>query len=364
MKATRARAKTWRKWSWDFYLGIQCCMEGFLKSLLPLLLLLLLPITIHAQFNYTTNDDDTITITRYTGPGGDVTIPNAMNGLPVTSIGDYAFFHCTSLTDITIPNSVTSIGQDAFFYCTSLTNVMIPDSVTNIGVEAFTICSSLNAITVDALNPFYSSVGGVLFNECQTTLVEYPGGLGGSYTIPSTVTSIGSGAFYYCTSLTNITIPNDIISIGDGAFESCFSLTDITIPNSVISIGSGAFSYCISLTNVIIPDSVTSLGDEAFYNCTSLTSVIVPNSVTSLGDFTFRYCTSLSGLFFQGNAPSFGFGVFDGDNNPIVYYSARTTGWGPTFDGLPAFLWDPLSENGVHDHQRRYHHHGIHRPGR
>ena len=109
--------------------------------------------------------------------------------------GDYAFYGCTSLTSVTIPNSVTSIGDWAFYRCTSLTSVTIPNSVTSIGDWAFYSCTSLTAITVDALNSVYSSVAGVLFNKSQTTLIQCPGGKAGSYTIPNSVTSIGDYAF-------------------------------------------------------------------------------------------------------------------------------------------------------------------------
>src|SRR5690349_15059124 len=109
----------------------------------------------------------------------------------------------------TIPNSVTSIGDYAFWACTNLTSVTIPNSVTSIGSEAFHGCTSLSAITVEALNSVYSSVDGVLFNKSQTTLLQYPGGKAGSYTIPNTVTSF-AWAFTGCTSLTSVTIGNSV----------------------------------------------------------------------------------------------------------------------------------------------------------
>ena len=120
---------------------------------------------------------------------------------------------------------------------------------------------------MDALNSAYSSVDGVLFNKSQTTLIQYPGGKAGSYTIPNSVTSIGFAAFAGCTSLTSVTIPNSVTSIGGYAFSGCTSLTSVTIPNSVTSIGDATFSGCTSLTSVTIPNSVTSIGE--FCECGS-----------------------------------------------------------------------------------------------
>ena len=176
-------------------------------------LLLTLPAAVQAQFTYTSNNG-AITITGYTGPGGAVTIPGMINGLPVTSIGYRAFAYCDFLTSIMIPNSVTNIGDLAFG------------------------SYSLNSITVDRLNPVYISVDGVLFDKGQTTLIQYPEGKAGSYAVPNSVTSIGSAAFRDC-GLLSVTIPDSITDIGYGAFMGCTSLTSVTIPNSVTNIGGG-----------------------------------------------------------------------------------------------------------------------------
>ena len=225
-----------------------------------------------------------------------VTIPNS-----VTSIGDWAFFNCTSLTSIIIPNSVTSIGDSAFKGCTSLTSATIPDSVTSIGDSAFYSCTSLTSIEVSGNNKNYSSLDGVLFNKNKTELITYPlGKTDSEYAIPDSVTSIGDYAFKGCTSLTSATIPDSVASIGDSAFYSCTSLTNVTIPNSVTSIGDWAFFNCTSLTSIIIPNSVTSIGDSAFENCTSLTSIIIPNSVTSIGSSAFYNCKSLTKVDYNG----------------------------------------------------------------
>ena len=213
--------------------------------------LVLFPAVSQAQFTFTTNNGS-LTITGYTGPGGAVTIPDTTNGLPVTSIGDEAFrqlhqltsvtiganvtnigtnafANCTVLTNVTFGASVASIGDDAFYGCLSLTGVTIPASVTSIGSEVFGDCLDLTAITVATNNPAYSSVAGVLFNQSQTTLVEYPAGLGGSYAISSGVTSIADHAFANCTTLSSVTIPASVTSIGSDAFYGCPSLTAITV---------------------------------------------------------------------------------------------------------------------------------------
>ena len=209
------------------------------------------------------------------------------NGTQV--IGKHAFFECSSLESITIPNSVTNIGDLAFGGCSSLQSIIIPNSVTIIGKCAFGGCSSLQSIT-----------------------------------IPNSVTSIGKGAFLRCLSLQSITIPNSVTSIGVAAFNGCYSLrkivlnnskyfihgqlllrsdghilscwskaTNINISNSVTSIGDGAFRLCSSLQSITIPNSVTSIGEWAFSFCSSLQSITIPNSVINIGKEVFFSCTSL-----------------------------------------------------------------------
>ena len=208
-----------------------------------------------------------------------ITIPNS-----VTSIGDYAFRGCIGLTSITIPNSVTSIGGSVFYGCSSLTSVTIPNSVTSIEDSAFKGCIGLTSITIPNS---VTSIGDQVFCNC-TGLT--------SVAIPNSVTSIGFLAFSGCTSLSSVTIPNSVTSIGGSAFHGCTSLSSVTIPNSVTSIGSSAFRDCSNLTSVTIPNSVISIGSYAFSGCAGLTSITIPNSVTSIGGNAFSGCTSLSSV--------------------------------------------------------------------
>ncbi|MDE6083101.1 MAG: leucine-rich repeat protein [Muribaculaceae bacterium] len=255
-----------------------------------------------------------------------VTIPNS-----VTEIGDHTFRGCSGLTSVTIPNSVTSIGDYAFSNCSSLTSVTIPNSVTSIGGGPFAQCRNLNEIRVEAGNEYYCADNGALYNYNKTCLIQCPaaktefeiptsvteigdGAFYGCYltslTIPTSVTEIGESAFKYCNSLTSVTIPNSVLSIGNSAFENCTSLTSVTIPNSVTKIGESAFSGCRSLTSVIIPNSVTSIGNYAFSNCHSLTSVTIPNSVTEIGKDAFWWCNSLTSVTISNSVTEIGEDTF------------------------------------------------------
>jgi len=234
--------------------------------------------TVAQDFTYI-NSNSTITITGYSGPGGAVTIPGTIDGLSVTAIGNYVFLNLTNLTSVSLPESLTSIGESAF---------------------------------------------------------------------------------YGCSGLTTITLPNSVIVVGPSAFWNCSNLTSVTLGNHVASISQWAFSGCSGLTRLTIPDSVTKIEDApvgrggvyggVFWGCTSLTNVIVGKGVSYLGIGAFNACSNLLGVYFKGNAPTntvyvggpiWGPGVFIFDALATVYYLSGTTGWGPTFAGRPAVLWNP-----------------------
>jgi hypothetical protein len=257
----------------------------------------LAPMAPATDFTYTVSNN-TVTITQYTGAGGDVVIPATIDGMPVVSIGASAFYNCSGLTRVTIGNSVTNIGSAAFYGCIGLTSVTIPDSVTSIGTVAFSDCTGLTSVNIpDSV----TSLGGGAFYGCIGLT---------SMTIPNSVTSIELRVFEGCTGLTRVTIPSSVTYIGQNAFEGCTSLTSVTIPNSVMRIELSAFKSCSGLTSMTIPNSVTSIGDEAFSDCTGLTRVTIPDSVTGIGEWAFYHCRSLTTLTIPGSVWGIGKNAF------------------------------------------------------
>ena len=267
----------------------------------------------------------------------------------VTSIGNYAFLRCYSLTSVAIPNGVTSIGLSAFLECSSLASITIPNSVMSIGNSAFSGCSNLKNITLSGSltriedgvfrdsglvstnipagvsyiatsafhgcldlmsinvasdNPYFTSEDGVLYSKDKHTLLRYPGGKEGAFTIPFGVTSIGNYAFYTCNSLTSVIIPDGVISIGNYAFEYCESLTSITIPNSVTSIWSYAFSGCSSLKNIALPDGLTSIEDGLF-SYSGLESINISAVILSINKYAFDGCSYLININVANDNPYF-----------------------------------------------------------
>jgi hypothetical protein len=350
---------------------------GRYPRLLLLTTWLALPAVVQAGDYLFTNLDGAVIITGYTGSVAEVTIPNLLQGRPVTIIGDFTFSRCSSLTSITLPNSVTRIGEGAFQGCANLTNITlgnkvasigprafsacasltgirIPNSVTNIGEDAlrsctsltnvtlgrgvtnlghrFFGCRSLTTITVEALNPVYSSIDGVLFNKQQTTLIQCPEGKAGTCTVPEGVIRIGVDAFADCRSLTNILIPDSVTTLAGDAFSGCNSLASITLGHGITGIGRNAFRGCTRLSDVTLGGSITNIGDYAFGDCTSLTLIAIPNSVTRIGAGAFYWCTGLTTMTVPGSVTTIGRDAFRGCGRlPNITLGSGVTNLGNRF---------------------------------
>ncbi len=310
----------------------------------------------------------------------EIEILSTYQGVPVTSIDGYAFNECSSLTSITvsennanyksidgnlyskdgttliqyaigkaatefvIPDGVMSIGEYAFYGCSSLTSIEIPDSVTSIGDDAFYNCSSLEYTIKDGLkylgntnNPY------VLLMDTETTDIT-------TATIADTCKVIYQYAFGDCNSLTSVAIPDGVTSIGACAFENCSSLTSIEIPDGVTSIGNYAFLNCSSLTSVEIPERVMSIGEYEFFGCSNLTSIEIPDSVTSIGSNAFYHCSSLTSVVIPDSVTSIGYYAFENCSSLTIYCEAesRPNSWNSDWDGYCPVVWD-CNDNDVAD---------------
>lgn len=271
------------------------------------------------------NDPDpppkTVTITKYTGTESTVILPSTINSWPVTKIGEDAFQDNTTITSVTIPDSVTEIGSNAFAGCTNLTSVNYAGDWSKLTIQ------SGNPAVEDAVNAQLFDFKFIL-NNTAVIVISYKGTAADvtipscykgkpvtmidhaafhdnsavtSVTIPDSVTSISDDAFANCSQLTNISIPNSVTSIGLSAFEHCTSLKSITLPSSLNSISEALFSDCSQLTTIHIPDSVLSIQDYAFGNCTRLETIRIPVSVTSIGNYAFARCPNSMTVTYSGS---------------------------------------------------------------
>lgn len=288
---------------------------------------------------------------------GDIIIPPTVyydgKTYTVTSISNYAFYKCTNLISVTIPNTVTKLGYSIFSDCTNLTSVYIPNSITKISGNTFLGCSALKTITIPNS---VTIIDDQAFKNCSSlTSINIPDGVKTinegtfngctslpSINIPFSVTSIGTNSFSRCSSLSSISIPNSVtkikscafaectgltsVSIGnsvkiieEAAFEGCSNLINITIPNSVTEVRWNVFQDCTSLKNLIIGNGVVNIGEKAFKGCTNLTSVTMGNNVTSIGSNAFEKCNALTSVNIEDMAAWCNISFYDYFSNPIYY---------------------------------------------
>ncbi|MBR4308391.1 MAG: leucine-rich repeat domain-containing protein [Oscillospiraceae bacterium] len=339
----------------------------FLKSALSLLicagiLLSLLPVLSHvanaATVTYAveggelTFDPGRGAITACSAGVTVVQIPEQINGVQVTTIGEFAFFGCTALSAVSfpaglttieryafnrctaltvaeLPDSVTSIGAGAFLFCSDLKNVSIPAGVKELGNSAFGACSSLKEIVVSEENAHYSTdAQGILFNRDKTILLQCPAGKTGHYSIPETVTSICDNAFYYCEGLTSVTIPHSVTAIGEYAFSYCKSLESIEIPDSVLTLGEYAIRECSALKRAVVGHGLRTVGVGTFLSCTALEQLRMGNGVTNIEPGAFSSCIKLSTVVIGIGLQSVGYFSFqDCPSLKDVYYGGTEEMW-------------------------------------
>ena len=281
----------------------------------------------------------------------------------LASVGDAAFADCTHLTNVVIPSSVVSIGAQAFSSCNGIVSItlgnglvtlgdlafysagpietiMLPKSLKSYGRGAFSRCGYLQWIDVESGSTNFRSADGVLLDKSASTILQYPCGRTGPYSIPSGVSSIASRAFLNAEFLTSVGFPSGLTNIMSLAFHGCIRLREISLPDSVTDIGANAFYLCESLSVAHLGSGVRNIGDQAFGWAGSLSRITVPDSLILLGDRPFEHSTALTEIYFLGDAPVFT-GPLTSTSGPLdLYVRPGRMGWGSSAGGFPTRVWD------------------------
>lgn len=276
-------------------------------------------ITVTAPSRDFTFDATTGTIKKYNGNDAVVNIPSEINGIPVETIGNAAFQDNTTITSVTIPDSVTEIGSNAFADCTNLTSVNYKGDWSKL-----TIQSGNPAVEDAAKDAANEQLFDFAFTPDNTAVIvtRYKG-TAADVTIPSRykgkpVTMIDHVAFHNSSVVTSVTIPDSVTAIPDYAFGFCSQLTNISIPNSVTFIGFSAFNSCTSLKSITLPSSLSTIQSYAFYNCGNLKTIRIPVSVTSIGNYAFDVCPSLMTVTYPGSKTQWDDDITKGSNNDVL----------------------------------------------
>ncbi len=222
-------------------------------------------------------------------------------------IGNYMFYKCPKLKSVFLPENIEFMGVYAFSECNSLESVYISNGFVSIGSQAFYKCPSFKSIIVDSRNENLASEDGVLFDKGFTSLIMYPcQKQDSSYTIPSSVKTVKSEAFYDCGALKSVIMPDNVTNLGTSSFYRCVNLQNVSFSKNLTSIPEKAFSKCSSLVSVDLPYSLITIEKEAFSECTKLSSVIMQQQVTSIGERAFIFCKNLISVAFPGSLKTIG----------------------------------------------------------
>lgn len=273
----------------------------------------------YGDLTYTVSEDEII-ITECEKSATEIVIPNEINGVKVTKIGDSAFLGCENAVGVTIPESITNIGIWAFSDCEGLKAVYITD------MEAWCSINFGNYYS----NPLFFAENLYLNNEPVENL-KIPDSITEiknyaflycdsfkSVTIPETVKSIGNYAFYHCEGITDVSLPESITYVGSFAFADCYNLKSVDINATIKSIGTGIFSCCESLEKIIIPEGITEIGESAFSNCVALKDITIPSSIEYIGTEAFWDCTGVSHIYYSASEEEWDAIVIEEGNDCIT----------------------------------------------
>ncbi|MBO5733561.1 MAG: leucine-rich repeat domain-containing protein [Clostridia bacterium] len=251
-----------------------------------------------------------------------VSIPAKLGKYPVTKIGDYAFYWCKNITNVTIPDSVETIGKYAFSNCTSLTGVTLPDEIDIIPEGAFFGCTALSRFVIpDSVTKIYGSA----FYGCTELQ---------NISFPRNLEEIGEYAFYNCSSLTSVSVPENTTTIGNAVFAMCENLTSAKLPANVSSLGRAVFYCCRKLTSVNLPENTTAIGEAMFYGCEDLKEITIPKNVTDIGEGTFYYCTAITEIEIPTAVTKIREYAFDGcENLAAVCYRGSQSDFDKIYTG-------------------------------
>jgi len=254
---------------------------------------------------------DTVKITRFIGSATVVKIPDTIEDKPVTIIGRKSFSQSRDFTAVILPKTTTTIESEAFFNCSWLRHIMIPEHCTRIEEGAFAgtaltevflpasvthfsnaayQCPSLVSIRVDPANQVFKSIDGILYDKQVTAVLRCPEGRTKAVSLPSTVHHVGRMAFHHCLNLSSITLPDGVDFIGQMAFYRCTNLERISIPVGVKKIEAQTFVDCPSLKSISLPEGLEEIDDGVFWGCTSLKTIMIPASVTKIHEKAFDNC--------------------------------------------------------------------------
>ena len=286
-----------------FCFGLASCGQATSSSVAP------------SEFHFATLQDGSLSLNSYTGSSSSVSIPAAVEGKSVSTIGAGAFANNFRLENVSLPSSLKSIGDFAFKNCSHLVSLILPASLTSYGIGVTAACTSLTGFSLASSNTAFFSDGLGLYNQDATTLYDFADGLATSttYTIAATATAIAPYAFFGCTRLNTLNLPSSLKTLGASCFAQMNRLTSLTLPEGISLLPESALAFDSRLNKLTLPSSLKSIAPLALSACQALKSLSLPEGLTSLGDLCFSGMLTLDNLNLPDSLTSLGEEVFLND---------------------------------------------------